>query len=159
MTLEPVKLAPDVVKVKCMLRDILSHGDQAAIAAILGVKHQDISQRFSPDNDRKPGWIEALREGWAISVVNQDAGWKLKAYVDSLFDSWLSPVRPSEKNLTTLIREAQEGLTALVGAKLDGKPLGELREEGRAARAALDQLLAGLDLEFELKAEKFQKRA
>lgn len=153
MATEPMKTAPEILKVKCALRDILSTGDQAAIAAILGVKPQDISQRYSTESDRKPGAMEFLRESWAICAVNEDAGWKLKAYIEGFFDSWLTPVKASDKNVTTLIREGHESYGDLVSARLEGKPLNELREELRRVRKAIDQLESALDQEFELRAE------
>ncbi len=160
---QETKKAPNIDAIKRLLRDVLTHGDQVEVGDMLGVKSAQLSRKFAVDGDRIPDLFHGLREAWAISVVNPEAGWKLKAFVNGLFDNWLSPVKPTEKNMTTLIREAQEGLTALVSAKLDGKPLSELREEGRTARGALDQLLASLDLEFELRSEsdikQFQKRA
>lgn len=151
MPQEAIKSAPNITKLKVVLHDILTDGDQTEIAGMFGLSHQCVSQRFSTGSQTKPSLYEGLREAWAISCVNPEAGWKLKAYVDGLFDSWLSPVQATEKNLTALIRDAQENMTALVSAKLDNKPLAELREEGRAARGAIDQLLAALDLEFELR--------
>src|SRR5687768_14833594 len=103
-----MKKAPSINAIKILLRDILSHGDQEEVANILGVKPAELSRRFQVDGDRKPALYEAMRDAWAITATNQDAGWKLKAAIDELFDGWLEPVKATDKTLTTLIREAQE---------------------------------------------------
>lgn len=163
MSQEALKAAPAIRKVKTVLRDITSDSNQSGIAALLGVTHQDISQRFTPGNPRKPALFEGLRESWAVCVENDDSGWKLKAYVVSLFDSWLNPVKATEKTITALIQEGHESYGKVITARLEGRPLGELREELQRARKAIDQLESALDNEFELKSEnevrQFSKRA
>lgn len=146
-----MRLAPDLQQIKSLLSDIVSRGDQAAIGNILGVTAQDISNRFNPDNARKPALVEALRELWAISLVNQDAAQKLKAYIDGLFSAWLDPVKTSERNLSTLLGDASQEVTDLIRARLEGKPIHTQREEALAAQAALTQFIAGLDGQFELR--------
>lgn len=123
------------------------------MADTLGILPAELSRRLQVDGNRKPDLYGGLRECWAATTTNQNAGWKLKAAIDALFDDWLDPVKATDKNLTTLIREAQECLTALITGKLDNKPLRELKEEARATRAAIDQLLAGLESEFELRSD------
>lgn len=147
------KKAPSINAVKILLRDSLNHGDQEEMADRLGILPAELSRRLQVDGNRKPDLYGGLRECWAATETNQDAGWKLKAAIDALFDSWLEPVKATDKNLTLLIKEAQESLTALVTAKLDNKPLRDLKEEARSVRKAMDQLLDGLDNEFELRAE------
>lgn len=102
---------------------------------------------------KKLGLIEALREFQAICVVSQEAGWKLKAYIDGLGDAWLNPPAGTDKNLATLIGEAGEEMATLSRMRHEGKPVHEQREQALAARAALDQFLAALEQQFELKQE------
>src|SRR5229473_5172379 len=121
MSINSMRAAPDLAKIKALLRDIVSHGDQSDVANILGCTRKDVSNRFSPESDRKPGLYEGLREAWALSCVNPEAARKLRAFIDGLFDSWLDPVQATEKNLATLIGDASQEATDLVRARLENK--------------------------------------
>jgi hypothetical protein len=158
-----MQLAPDIQEIKCLLRDIISHGDQVTIANLLGVKSTDVSHRFNPDQDRKPALVEGLREGWAISIVNPEAGRKLKAYVNALFDSWLEPVKATDKNLSTLVNEALKETTELVIARSEAVPVHDQLDRALAVQQVIDQIIVGLQSQFELRAEsdvkRFPKRA
>jgi hypothetical protein len=81
----------------------------------------------------------------------QDSAWKLRAFVIGCFDSWLTPIKATDRTITALIREGHESMGDLVTAKLEGRPISQLREEIRRARKALDQLESALDNEFELR--------
>lgn len=147
------KKPPAIDKVKGDLRDILSTGDQVEMAGFLNCTSQAVSQRYSRSSSTKPGAYEFLRESWATCSVNEDAGWKLRAYMLRYFDSWLTPVEANDKTVTALIREGHEGFGGLITAKLEGKPVKQLREEIQKVRKAMDQLESALDNEFELRAE------
>ena len=147
------KKPPELDRIKDALRDILDSGDQSEMAGYLGVTSQDISQRYSRSSSRKPGAFEFLRESWAACEANEDAGWKLRAYILSWFDSWLTPVNATNKTVTALIVEGHESYGNVITARLEGRPLNELREELRRVRKAIDQLESALDNEFELRAE------
>lgn len=153
MTTTPMRAAPDMAKLKTLLSDLISSGDQVDIANILGCTRQDISNRFRTDSERKPGLYEGLREAWALSAVNPEAARKLRAFIDGLFDSWLDPVTATEKNLTTLVGDASQEATDLVRARLESKPSHVQREQALALRATIDQFIAGLDNTFELRSQ------
>lgn len=153
MSTDALRSAPDIQEIKSLLGDILAHGHREKVANVLGVTRKDISNRLSPDENRKPGLVEGLREYWAICVVSQEAGRKLRAYIDGLSDSWLNPPVGTDKNLATLIGEAGEEMATLSRMRHEGKPIHEQREQALAARAALDQFLAALETQFELKSE------
>jgi hypothetical protein len=161
MSTNSMRAAPDLAKLKALLRDIVSHGDQADVANILGCTRKDVSNRFAPESDRKPGLYEGLREAWALSAVNPEAARTLRAFIDGLFDSWLDPVMATEKNLSTLVGDANQEAGDLVRARLENKPARQQREQALALRATVDQFIAGLDNQFELRSEtaKFPQRA
>jgi len=147
------KKPPEIDKVKDALRDILSSGDQTDMAGWLNCTSQAVGQRYSRNSSTKPGAYEFLRESWATCIVNEDAGWKIRAYIVGFFDSWLTPVSASNKNVTALIVEGHESYGNVITARLEGRPLNELREELRRVRKAIDQLESALDNEFELRSE------
>lgn len=152
MSTKSMRTAPDLAKLKALLRDIVDHGDQSDVANILGCTRKDVSNRFNPDSDRKPGLYEGLREAWAISAVNPEAARKLRAFIDGLFDSWLDPVQATEKNLATLVGDALDEAAELARTRMESKPVHLQREQALALRATVDQFISGLDNQFELRA-------
>lgn len=154
MSTNSMRAAPDLAKLKALLNDIVNYGDQADVANILGCTRKDVNNRFNPEQERKPGLYEGLREAWALSVVNPDAGRKLRAFIDGLFDSWLNPVKATDKNLSELTDTAMQEAVELMRARIvENKPVRVQREQALALRATVDQFIAGLDNQFELKSE------
>lgn len=139
----------------------MTHGDSEEVANLLDIQPAVLSRRCQVDGNVRPGLYEGLREAWAVSETNADGGWQLRAAINAYFDLWLEPVKATDKTIPGMIKDAQESLTELVVAKLENRPLREVREKARTSRSALDQLIAGLDNEFGLDAEvtPFSKRA
>lgn len=158
-----MKEPPELDRVKDDLRDILGSGVQTKIAGMQGISSQAVSQRYSRGSNTKPSTYEFLREAWMVCSADEDSGWKFKAYVISWFDRWLTPIKATEKTVTALIREGHESYGNVITARLEGRPLNELREELRGVRKAIDQLESALDNEFELRSEsevsRFQRKA
>lgn len=152
MNTDIMNLAPDINEIKCLLHDIVSRGTQAKIANFLGVSAADFSHRCNPDHDRKPGLVEGLREAWAIAAVDQEAYRKLKAYLDGLLESWTEQAKPTEKNLSGLLGDAAQQITELQRARfIENKPVHDQLEQALAVKVAIDQFIAGLGNQFELK--------
>ena len=143
----PMRSAPDQHELKCLLSDIVKHGNKTKVANILGVSPSDISQRFDAENEtRKLALAEGLREVWAICGADQEAGRKLRSYIEGLFDCWLDSVKVTDKNLSCLLSDAsQDALSLLRARSIDGKPVHVQREQALAVRATIDQFIAGLE--------------
>jgi hypothetical protein len=145
-------IAPDTIEIKTILRNAVSHGTVTKVANILGVSAGDIAHRFDPSHDRKVNLAEGLRELWAIACSDPDAYQIVKTYLALLLDSWAEPVPTSEKSLSGLIGEAAEKLNNLQRARfIEGRSENVQREETLAVITSLQQFLAGLGKQLELK--------
>lgn len=155
--------APNIVEIKTLLRDAISHGTVGKIANILGVTPGDISHRFDPNNPRKDIMAEGAREGWAIACADPAAWRIIKTYFILLFNSWDEPVPATDKGLSNLIGDAAQKLNDLQTARfIEGRSGHVQRDEALAVIAALQQFLSGLEQQLELKdsdASRFGKRA
>lgn len=144
--------APDTIEIKTVLRDAVSHGTVAKVANILGVTPGDISHRFDPNNERKMNLTEGLREMWALALADPEAYRIVKTYCVMLMDSWAEPVPTSDKSLSGLVGEAAQKLIDLQTARfIDNRSENAQREEALAIITALQQFLAGLGKQLELK--------
>lgn len=153
-----MNLAPDINEIKCLLHDIISRGAQAKVANVLGVSPADLSHRCNPDHDRKPGLVEGLREAWAIAAVDQEAYRKLKAYLYTLLESWAETAKPTDKNLSGLLGDAAKDLTELQRARfIEGKPVHDQLDQALAVKASIDEFIAGLGTQFELKSSNVKE--
>lgn len=159
MDTEIMNLAPDIYEIKCLLHDIISRGAQTKVAAVLGISAADLSHRCNPDHDRKPGLVEGLREAWAIAAVDPEAYRKLKAYLETLLQSWTEQTKPTEKNLSGLLGEAAKELTELQRARfIENKPVHDQLDQALAVKAAIDEFIGGLGTQFELKSNVKEMR-
>lgn len=99
---------------KLFLRDILKHGDLAKLANHFGVSEAAISQRLNANSEVPCNLYRGLKEAEAICLVNPDAGAKLKAFIDDLFDTWLNPAtnRKPDLVLSDIAQDEADLLTA-----------------------------------------------
>lgn len=96
---------------------------------------------------------EGLREIQAVCLVSPEAGRKLRAYIDGLLDYWLDPPIATGKNITTITGEAGEEMATLTKAQLEEKPARLRRDQALTVRALIDEYIAALEQEFELRSE------
>lgn len=153
MPIDAIRSAPDIQEIKCLFNDILAHGTREKVANVLGVTRKDVSNRFTLDHERKPALYEGLREVWSVCLVSPEAGRKLRAYIDGLFDYWLDPPVATGKNITTIIGEAGEEMATLSREHLEERPVRDRRDQALAVRALIDEYIAVLEQQFELRAE------
>ena len=136
--------APSQHELKALLSDLVRHGSQIKIANILGVTPGEISHRFNPDHECKLRLAEGLREAWAIAGGDPEAFRGLRAYLDTLFDSWELP-ESSAGSLPVLAIAADQEADDVIRAFVGNKPIHEQRKEATEAIAALKRYVDGLD--------------
>lgn len=95
---------------------------------------------------------KALRHFHALSIADPKAFLIIKTYFATVLETMADPVPVSDKGLSTLVGEAAEKLNDLQKARfIDGQSEKIQREETLAIISALQQFLAGLGKQLELK--------
>lgn len=140
-----MRAAPDQKLIEGVIDDALTHGDKGKVANALQKSASDITQRFNPNEAKQSGCFRALSELWAISGVNPDAAETIFALFDSYRAQWLEETKPTDRCLSSLVGDASAELTALIRARLEGKPAHVQRKEALELRAVVDRFLAGLE--------------
>jgi hypothetical protein len=100
------------------------------------MKASALSRRFSPNDERQSGIAEGLRELCGIAVTNPEAFRTIRAYVETMMDSWENPEKKTEC-LPVLVIAANKESDDVIHAFVAGKPVIEQRKEIAEAIAAL----------------------
>lgn len=143
---------PDIVEIKTVLHDAISHGTMQKMANLFGHQsHSEISRQYDPNNDKKTPIAEAARHFWGLAANDPEAYRIVKTYYVMMLNSWAEPIATSEKSLSELIGEAAQKLNDLQRARfIDGRSEKVQREETLAIIAALQDFLAGLGKQLKL---------
>ena len=126
--------APTQYEVKLLLDDVIPHGVRQQIAEELGVTEGDISRRFNPNDDRKCGIGEALRELIALKNADPQAFQTVRAFIDNTLNA---EDRGTSRDLSQLMGSVAKETADVVCAELEGKPAHIRRKEAVEAGAAL----------------------
>lgn len=79
---------PAQVEVKTLLDDLIPRGARRQMAEILEISEGDLSHRLNRYHERKLATAEGLREQWALAQADPKSFQALRAYIESLWDSW-----------------------------------------------------------------------
>lgn len=126
--------APTQYEVKILLSDIVPHGVMKLVAENLEVSEGDVSRRFNPNDDRKCGIGEGLRELIALKNADRKAFEIIRAFVENVLDS---EDRGTSRNLSQLMAEVVKQTGDVVCAEFENKAAHVKRKEAVEAGAAL----------------------
>ena len=126
--------APTQYEVKILLSDVVPHGVLKLVAESLEVSEGDVSRRFNPNDDRKCGIGEGLRELMALKKADPKAFEIIRAFVENVLDS---EDRGTSRDLSQLMGEVAKETADVVCAELRHDPLHIRRKEAVEAGAAL----------------------
>jgi hypothetical protein len=129
---------------KLFLKAILAHGDIVKIANWYGVTEQAISQKLNPNLEIPCDLYRGLRQAEAISKINPEAGAKLRALINDLFDQWDASVVPSRPEI--LLGEISGEFAELLKARLSNKPIHLQRKEALDLQAEVARFVESLEL-------------
>lgn len=144
---------PDTFEIKTVLHDAVSHGTMQKMTRLFGhTSHSEISRQYDPNNEKRTPIAEAARHFWGLAENDPEAFKIVKTYFVMLLESWSEPIPVSSKSLSGLVGEAARKLNDLQEARfIDGGSEKIQREETLAIISALQQFLAGLGKQLELK--------